>query len=584
MSDQNHYIGNNGHLTIQTARAGILAGFLIYGLFGIIDPFMIPEHYKIVWGIRFGIVTPAIALVYALSFTKSFKNYAKPLLMALLFIGELGILAMIYISQPHQAAFLAYYAGLNLVILWAGFIFKLSFSESLFYFISIFVMYNLIAISKQNIFTYDKNSLEYSWYIGNNFFLVANGLLALIGTNHLNKSTNELIHKNQQLLKDQKTLESAKDKAQESDKLKTAFLTNMSHEVRTPMNGIIGFSELYLDKDSTDEEKKYYANVVIESSKQLLRIVNDILDLSKIETNQIIVDNHFKDLCIGFKNTYQLFEKQCREKNIEFVVSIPKIDFCNVKTDHIRLFQIINNLLENAIKFTHEGEIEFGFKIIDNQKLRVFVRDTGIGIPKDYQDLIFERFRQIETSQTKMYRGTGLGLSISKQLVKLLGGTIDLNSHENKGSEFTITIPCEVKMSQTESQEEKNIDRLKLKSRKHLLIAEDEENNFVLLKIYLKNCDLHIANVKDGEEAIEYVKHHNDIDLILMDVKMPKVNGIKAMQEIKKETTDIPIIAQTAFVMAEDKKKLIDFGFDDYIPKPIEKRDLFTLLDKYLVD
>jgi len=575
------YIGENGRLTIKMARVGIIAGLLIYGLFGIIDPFMIPSEFKTVWLIRFGFVIPAILIVFGLSYTKHFSSFAKPLLKVLLFTGQIGILAMICIAEPNEGAFLAYYAGLILVILWSGFIFRFNFAESTFYFVSILILYNAIALFKQNILSYDTNSLEYGWYIGNNFFLSATGILSLIGTNHLDNYFHELNNKNKQLLLDQKALEAAKNKAQESDTLKTAFLTNMSHEIRTPMNGIIGFSELFTDKESTEEDKAHYAEIVINSGKQLLRIVNDILDLSKIETNQVSIQKRTKDLRIGFKHTYEIFNKKCKEKGIALIVDFPENEACYINTDHTRLFQVINNLLENAVKFTSKGEIKFGYKPNDKELL-IFVKDSGIGISEDYKDLIFERFRQIETSQTRRYSGTGLGLSISKQLIHLLNGKLWLESKENIGSTFYISLPpCEE--SYVDQQNSKRRARtLTLNSEKHILVAEDEDNNFLLLKIYLKDTFTKVGHARDGKEAIEYVKNHNDIDLILMDIKMPNINGVEAMQAIRKTNSNIPIIAQTAFVMAEDKRKLMDFGFDDYIPKPIESKMLFDMLNKHL--
>lgn len=575
------YIGENGRLTIKMARAGIISALLTYGLSGIIDPFMIPSEFKTVWLIRFGFVIPAILIVFGLSYSKHFSNFAKPLLKTLLFAGQLGLLAMICIAKPNEGAFLGYYAGLILVILWSGFIFRFSFAESTFYFVSMLILYNAIALFKQNILSYDTNSIEYGWYIGNNFFLSATGILSLIGTSHLDNYFNELRNKNKQLLSDQEALESAKNKAQESDKLKTAFLTNMSHEIRTPMNGIIGFSELFKDNDSTDENKAHYAEIVINSGKQLLRIVNDILDLSKIETNQVSIQKCTKDLRIGFKHAYEVFNRICKDKGLELIVDFPEHEACYLNTDHIRLFQVINNLLENAIKFTSKGQIRFGYKPNDKELL-IFVEDSGIGISEDYKELIFERFRQIETSQTKKYSGTGLGLSISKQLILLLNGKLWLESKENKGSTFYISMqPCDNIYDDSQINKRKT-RTLTLKSEKHILIAEDEDSNFLLLKIYLKDTCTKIGHAKDGKQAIDYVKKHNDIDLILMDIKMPNINGVEAMQEIRKINENIPIIAQTAFVMADDKRKLMQLGFDNYIPKPIESKVLFDLLNDYL--
>jgi signal transduction histidine kinase len=495
----------------------------------------------------------------------------------------LGILAMIYISKPGEGSHLGYYAGLLLVVLWSGFIFRFSLKETIFYFISILILYNLIVILKQDIFLYDYHSIEFGMYIGNNFFLSSAGILSIIGTNYLNKYHDELVIKNQLLNNKSKELIFAKNKAEESDKLKTAFLANMSHEIRTPMNGIIGFSEMYLDKSVSCEDREQFAKIVIDSSQQLLRIVNDILDLSKIETNQILIKKETRDIFEIIHTTEQIFERKCKLKNIEFRTKYPNKLKCLIHTDHVRLSQIINNLLDNAIKFTHKGYIEFGFS--ETRGGVIFhVKDSGIGIPKKYQEIIFDRFRQIETSQSKKYGGTGLGLSICKHLTYKLGGQLWIDSEENKGSDFYLSIPYG---SINESKQ--NINKINYKDsrlngteEKHIIIAEDEQSNFLYIETLLENENITIHHATNGQEAISCYEENKDIDLILMDIKMPKTNGIDAMKQIKEIDKNVTIIAQTAFAMAEDKTKMFEFGFDDYIAKPIESKDLFKMLNHHL--
>ena len=348
------------------------------------------------------------------------------------------------------------------------------------------------------------------------------------------------------------------------------------------MNGIIGFSELYLDKDSSADEKERYAKIVIDSSKQLLRIVNDILDLSKIETNQVSIHKSSQDINKRLEHLKSIFSNRFHNKPIEMILEYPDEDPCIIFTDHTRLYQIISNLIENAFKFTKEGNIKFGYeKKADH--LLFFVKDTGIGIAKNYQSIIFERFRQLETSQTKEFSGAGLGLSITRHLVSLLGGEIWIESEENRGSEFYFTLPLYENPEEKLPESRPPLSKRKLSNsdQKHILIAEDEEHNYLLLKTYLKNTDVKIGHASDGLEAISYAENNQDIDLILMDIKMPNIDGLEAMKHIKKDHADIPVIAQTAFVMAEDKEKLLKLGFDDYLPKPIESKALFEILNKY---
>lgn len=580
---KNKFIKNNSRLSVPMIRTGLISALIIYSIFGFLDPFMYFNNYKGIWLIRFAIVIPAILITYIYSYSKNFQKHADPILKVLLLLGEFGILAMIYISKPGEGSHLGYYAGLLLVILWAGFIFRFSLKETAFYFISILILYNLIVILKQNIFLYDYHSFEFGMYIGNNFFLSSAGILTIIGTNYLNKYHDELVIKNKLLNEESKELIFAKNKAEESDRLKTAFLANMSHEIRTPMNGIIGFSEMYLDKSVSFEEREQFAKIVIDSSQQLLRIVNDILDLSKIETNQILIKKETRDIFEIIHTTEKIFERKCKLKEIEFLTKYPNKLKCLVHTDHVRLSQIINNLLDNAIKFTHKGFIEFGFSETAGGVI-FHVKDSGIGIPKEYQKIIFDRFRQIETSQSKKYGGTGLGLSICKHLTYKLGGQLWINSEENKGADFFLSIPYGDVDEYKQSINKINYkdSRLIGEDKKYIIVAEDDQSNFLYIETLLENENIVIHHATNGQEAISYFKENKNIDLILMDIKMPILNGIDAMREIKKLDKTVPIIAQTAFAMAEDKTKMFEFGFDDYIAKPIESKILFKLLNRHL--
>ena len=354
----------------------------------------------------------------------------------------------------------------------------------------------------------------------------------------------------------------------------------MSHEIRTPMNGIIGFTKLMLQSSITDEKKYIYSKTVIECSQQLLSIVNDILDISKIEAGQIELSQDSVNIIQLLEELYDLYKSKANNKNIFLAINKQlKDNQINIFTDYVKLKQILNHLLSNAIKFTHEGEIKFGYNV-KNNLLEFYVKDTGIGIKKELHEKIFEQFRQGELDISKMYGGTGLGLSISKKLVELLNGKIWLESEHNKGSCFYFSIPFSKLDSVIEpiSEDERFMNS---NAKPTILIAEDELTNFLFLHELL-NEQYNIVQAKNGEEAIDICKNRDDIKLILMDLKMPKIDGFEATKTIKELKSDIIIIAQTAYAMKKDREKILNLGCDDYVSKPIEITQLMELLKKYL--
>ena len=376
----------------------------------------------------------------------------------------------------------------------------------------------------------------------------------------------------------------AKEKALESDNLKSAFLANISHEIRTPMNGILGFVDLLKDESLSLETRNTYVNIITKSSKQLLQIIDDIIDISKIEANQVKIDineclinNTIKDLLLFYQNDKALIEKS----NLQLKYQITLDDeHAKIFTDESRLRQILMNLLDNAAKFTIEGEIVIGYKLIENKIIEFFVKDTGIGINLDQQHLVFERFRQADSSATRTYGGTGLGLSISEGLVKLLGGLIWFESEPGQGATFYFSIPYHpVNKRIVLSDVDINLEDPKWDD-KIILVVEDDEINFEYLKTVLEPSNAIILYASSGEDALRVFSSNNDIDLILMDIRLPGISGYEAMRMIKNQKSDIPIIAQTAFAMAEDYSKCLEQGFDDYIAKPINRRHLIKIIQK----
>ncbi|MBN1253116.1 MAG: PAS domain S-box protein [Bacteroidales bacterium] len=390
------------------------------------------------------------------------------------------------------------------------------------------------------------------------------------------------VTKDIQKLKDyEKELIVAKEKAELSDKLKTAFLANMSHEIRTPMNGILGFSGLLSREGLSEEKRVQYTDIIQSNSEQLLTIIDDILDISKIEAGQIDLYESEFDLNKLIKALYNLFLPQVKQKGISFIKNIAESDIV-IKADETKLKQIITNLLNNAIKFTHKGFIEIGFKAKD-YFIEFYVKDTGIGISKDQQSVIFERFRQLDLTSSRRYGGTGLGLSITKAFVKKMGGEIWLDSEIEKGSTFYFSIPIPEYFQIQENVVEKFTyeENDKIIGNKTILIAEDEEDNFLYLNELLENSNTTIIHVSDGKEAVERFKNDH-IDLVLMDIKMPVMDGYEATKIIKKINPKIPIIAQTALALVGDSSKAIQAGCDDYITKPIDENKLLEILKKYL--
>ncbi|MCD4789141.1 MAG: response regulator [Bacteroidales bacterium] len=381
-------------------------------------------------------------------------------------------------------------------------------------------------------------------------------------------------------------LKHAKEKAEESDKLKTAFLANMSHEIRTPMNTIIGFSELLNDPDLTIENRKEFISLINENSKILLNLIEDIIDVAKIEAEQIkIIQStcQVNQILDDFKNFYTDVLESNKQKEIEIRVKKENMDerFAII-TDPLRFRQIMNNLIGNAIKFTDRGYIEFGYSIIDGNIIQFYIKDSGIGLSPEKLSLIFERFRQAEESNTKEYGGTGLGLTISKRLAEMLGGTIWVESVLHEGSTFFFNLPLKLAKNGVEMKPFVKLNDKHEWSDKIILVAEDEISNFELVKAALQKTDVQILRAKNGIEAVSICKDNDDIDLVLMDIRMPEMSGYDATRKIKTFRSDLPVISLTAYAMADDKDKSLQAGCDDYISKPIKPRELINKISRYL--
>lgn len=380
-------------------------------------------------------------------------------------------------------------------------------------------------------------------------------------------------------------LQTALAKAEEADRLKTAFLANMSHEIRTPMNAIIGFTGMLNDPDISLREKAEFVKLIHKSGNTLIHLIDDIIDISKIEADQLklsIVPCALHELISEVVLIHREEQKIGDYPGVmivsEYKLSNPKLV---INTDPVRLRQVLDNLVSNARKFTESGTIAVGVEDYVNNRLLFYVKDTGIGIHNSDLENIFDRFRKSETNKTKLYRGAGLGLAICRSLVNKLGGEIWVNSVQNLGSEFYFTIPnTPVTEELPEIKKLPIADNFRIWPEKTILIAEDEYSNYKFLAEVLRKTRATLIWAKDGEEALKLF-NENTVDLIVMDIKMPRLDGISTLNKIR-ESSQIPVIAQTAYAMKGHREEALAAGFDDYIAKPVKPEELLLAVNKHL--
>ena len=416
----------------------------------------------------------------------------------------------------------------------------------------------------------------------NYLYKLSTGEIVAIFDDITERKNAEILLRNQNI-----ELQKAKEKAEESSRLKTEFLNNMSHEVRTPMNGIIGFSEMLNKPALSEEERKDFTDIIQSSSNQLLKIIDDILEISSLEfkkNTQNETEFSLNDLLLELLSIYQ---PKAEKKNISIsLIKAPIDNESRIVSDKAKLQKILDNIIENALKYTNEGAVEIGF-YLESSNLVLYVKDTGIGISHQNHQVIFEHFSQEDKEPTRNYGGLGLGLAISKKNAQLLGGDITLKSEKGKGSTFFITMPYKPGYKQESSLD----DPLSIKTpipvtdNCTILVAEDEEINYLYVKELLEinvGCSPSVIRAENGQEAFDLCVENKEIDLVLMDIKMPVMSGLEAAKKIKAILPDLPIIALTAYSTESDKQLALRSGCNDFISKPIDKNYLFELMGKHL--
>ena len=384
-----------------------------------------------------------------------------------------------------------------------------------------------------------------------------------------------------------RTLQQETSKAKTSDELKSSFLANMSHEIRTPMNSIIGFSNLLASDQIPEIQKKDFVKYIRTSSEILLNLVDDIIDIAKIEAGELkIVKKDCELYALGKELLTTSYETRKKFNKHHLDISFdpdPGVQELYLKTDPYRLRQVLVNLINNAVKFTETGSVEFGFRITEDKTIEFKVKDTGVGLTRNELDQIFERFKRSSQADEKHIAGTGLGLAISKNLVQLLGGEMWVDSVPGKGTTFTFTIPFLKSTRLPESNDSRSADQTGYNWKGiRILVAEDDPHSFAFSHQVLKKTQAELFHAQTGREALAIFRAEPSIDLVLMDIQLPEMDGMEAAAIIKSINSAVPVIAQTAFAMSGDREKLKKAGFDDYLAKPLDIKLFLTVINRFL--
>ena len=571
-------------------RVSFVLVIALYAAFGYLDTLVVPHLVGTFWTIRYVFVVPTLLVTLALSFTSIFRKIWQQLLFVSFLVAGLGITIMT-VKAPDNYA---YYAGLMLIFSAGYFFIKLRFFMA--------SMAGWITLAGYNIGAFFFADIDTGMIINNNFFYFSANVIGMFASYYIEYYARRDFYLNQQLDRQKheveqanknlelnveirtKQLKEAKERAEQSDRLKSAFLANMSHEIRTPMNGIIGFSDLLPTVENQDELQEYI-NIIQQNGQLLLALINDILDLSKIEagvltlsTSEFPVNVLIREICDLFKTNENVIAK-----NLVIQSSvIDKSDDLIIRADRTRLKQVLINLMSNACKYTDKGFVKIGCEV-QSSDLIFYVKDSGSGMNETQKQVVFERFMQVITDDKPRHDGSGLGLAISKAFVKLFGGEIWVESEPGIGSIFSFNLPLQMGIKTGSEFNFNKMSEMEYNWKdKVILVAEDVSTNFLLVKKSLKKTEVALLWSKNGQEAVEECKNNPSIDLVLMDIRMPVMNGLEATRKIKEMRPDLPIIAQTAYAMDGDREKSLDAGCDDYISKPINLREFTEMIAAFL--
>ncbi len=579
--------------SIVQFRVSFVLLIFLYGIFGYLDMIVAKDYVHLFHLIRYGIVIPLLLVVFLFSFSRHFVKIWQELLVICFIVAGTGITIMT-LKAPQNYA---YYAGMMLIFSAGYFFIRLR-----FFLATVAGWITLLFFNIGAIFFSDTSALM---IITNDFFFISANLIGMFAAYNIEYYARrdfllnqQLDSRNAEIAEANKNLESkvkertaelvqAKEHAEQSDKLKSAFLANMSHEIRTPMNGILGFAELLKEPKLTGDEQQEFIGIIEKSGARMLNIINDLIDIAKVEAGQMNISISETDINEQLSYIYDLFKPEVERKGMKLSYKIGlKTKNALIKTDQEKVYAILINLVKNAIKYSNQGSIEFGYNLKnanEHGELEFFVKDTGIGISKDKQEVIFNRFVQADIDDRHALQGAGLGLSITKAYVEILGGKIWVDSEEGKGSVFYFSIPYIPGIIQEDKNDEigsKNTLDVTVKDLK-ILVAEDEDTSYKLINMYLNKMCRAIIHAKTGLQAIEACKNNPDIDLILMDIKMPEMNGYNATEQIRQFNKEVVIIAQTAYGLSGDREKAIEAGCNEYISKPISRAFLYEIINSY---
>ena len=577
------------HDSINLFRISFVLVTLLYAVFGFLDTLTVPEYAGLFHAIRYFIIVPLLCLVLLISFTPVFRKVWQLLLLISSVAGGAGISIMTMLAPDNYA----YYAGLMLVFSASYFFIKLRFLMATLAGWTILLIYNLGAVCYA----------DTPWHVllSNNFFFVSANLIGMFAAYSIEfyarrnyflnqkldqeKLLIEEYNRNlgQQVIERTSELIKAKEKAEESDRLKSAFLANMSHEIRTPMNGILGFADLLKQPDLEGGKMHEYLEIIEKSGARMLNIINDIVDISKIEAGLMKVDLSETNLNEQLLDIFRFFRPEAEARGLRFnLVRILPAEQAVLTTDREKVFAVLSNLVKNAIKYTEKGTIEFGCEV--KEELRVFfVKDTGIGIPESRQQAVFERFIQADIEDKRALQGAGLGLAISRSYAEMLGGKIWLKSKESEGSVFYFSLPgtTDFQIVPSHGRIAKVVRKTAEVDKLSILIVDDDETSGMLLSINAIPFSREVMKARNGAEAVEICRKNPQLDLILMDILMPEMGGYEATRHIRQFNKQVVIIAQTAYALAGDRAKSLEAGCNDYLSKPIQKKALLDLIHKY---